>query len=100
MMITAEVTGMACGMCELHVCQALENTFRPARVRALRKQNQVVIETSVDLPDEDIRKVIEDLGYTVGTISRSEQNKQSFLSRLFCGVLKSDRVFLKDKADG
>lgn len=82
MMITAEVTSMVCGMCESHVCQALENTFRHARIRAFRKQNQVVIETPEDLPDAEIRKVIEDLGYTVGSISRSEQKKQSFLSRL------------------
>lgn len=82
MMITAEVTGMACGMCESHVCQALENTFRTARIRALRKKNQVVIETPEDLPDAEIRKVIENLGYTVGSISHSEQKKQSFLSRL------------------
>lgn len=83
MMITAEVTGMVCGMCESHVSQALENTFRTARVRAFRKQNQVVIEASEDLPDAEIRKIIEGLGYTAGTISRSEHKKQSFLSRLF-----------------
>lgn len=73
-MIKTEMTieGMACGMCEAHISDALRKNFPARHIRtSFRKRRSVFI--SDDMPDEDeLRKVISDLGYTVVSVHCSQ----------------------------
>lgn len=81
--ITVKIDGMACGMCESHVCDAIRRGAAVKRVTASHSKNEAVIVAGDGIvSDDDIRKALDGTGYQVLSISRTPQEeKKSFFAR-------------------
>lgn len=79
--ITIEVEGMACGMCEAHVCEAIRNAYPVKRVRASRRRHEVEVCTAEAIDLEALRGVIEGLGYLVQGIKSEPYVKRGWFRR-------------------
>lgn len=62
--ITVKIGGMACGMCEAHICDVIRRAFPDAKkVKASRKTGEAVFLTG-ETPDAGkLAKAITDTGY-------------------------------------
>ncbi|CDE94006.1 heavy-metal-associated domain-containing protein [Acidaminococcus sp. CAG:542] len=78
------VEGMACGMCESHINEAIRNAFPVDSVSSSRSKKETDIVAKDLIPEEKIRKVIDQTGYQV-TSYRVEpyEKKKGFLAWLF-----------------
>lgn len=78
------VEGMACGMCESHINEAIRNAFLVDSVSSSRSKKETDIVAKELIPEEKIRKVIDQTGYQV-TSYRVEpyEKKKGFLAWLF-----------------
>ena len=54
---TLQINGMACGMCESHVNEAIRNAFKVKKVNSSHSKNETVIISEEELPEDQIRKV-------------------------------------------
>lgn len=81
----ASVDGMMCGMCEVHVTDAVKKAFPEAQsVKSSRRTKQTVIISAAPIDEDALRRAIEATGYDVGTICCAPcEKKLGFLSRLF-----------------
>ena len=66
---TLQINGMACGMCESHVNEAIRNAFQVKKVNSSHSKNETVIISEEELPEDQIRKVIEPTGYELVSVS-------------------------------
>jgi copper chaperone CopZ len=77
---TIKIDGMACGMCEAHVCDAIRKAVPSAKkVEASRskKEASFITETAVDT--EALKAVIDATGYTfLGAESAAYEKKGLF----------------------
>lgn len=76
--ITVEIDGMACGMCEAHINDAIRNGFKVKKVSSSFKKGKTEI-LAENTDTEKLKKVIEDTGYTVKSITVEEYEKKKFL---------------------
>lgn len=65
---TLQINGMACGMCESHVNEAIRNAFKVKKVNSSHSKNETVIISEEELPEDQIRKVIEPTGYELVSV--------------------------------
>ena len=83
--ITAQVTGMQCGMCEAHINDVVRRTFPVRKVTSSHSKGQTVIIAEQDIDDERLQKVVHDMGYEVTNIAREPYEPKgglfSFLHR-------------------
>lgn len=79
--ITVGVEGMACGMCESHVNDAVRNAFRVKKVISSHAKKQTVILTEQDIPAEDLKSVIEKAGYDVVSVNSKPYEKKGLFKR-------------------
>lgn len=63
-----KIEGMACGMCESHVNDAIRNNFSVKKVKSSHKKGEAVIKSEQPLDAEKLKKVIADTGYTLVSI--------------------------------
>lgn len=63
-----KIEGMACGMCESHVNDAIRNNFSVKKVKSSHKKGETVIKSEQPLDAEKLKKVISDTGYTLVSI--------------------------------
>mgnify|MGYP000671387569 FL=1 len=63
-----KIEGMACGMCESHVNDAIRNNFSVKKVKSSHKKGETVIKSEQPLDAEKLKKVIADTGYTLVSI--------------------------------
>ena len=63
-----KIEGMACGMCESHVSDAIRNNFSVKKVKSSHKKGETVIKSEQPLDAEKLKKVIADTGYTLVSI--------------------------------
>ncbi len=61
---TIGVQGMMCERCEAHVKKALEGIDGVVSAVPSRGENNAVLEMTKDVPEEALRKAVEDAGYT------------------------------------
>ena len=73
---TVEVTGMACGMCEAHVNDAIRDAFAIKKVSSSHTKNETEIISEEELDAEKIKSVIEEQGYEVGAIKSEPYQKK------------------------
>ena len=64
------IDGMLCGMCELHVEEAIAKGIKIKKAKASRFKKQVVVFTELNLDKEDFLKVFEPTGYQLMTCER------------------------------
>lgn len=62
---TVNIEGMACSMCEAHVCDTIREAFNVKKVRASHKAGTAEIVSEDALNEEALKKAIEDTGYKV-----------------------------------
>ena len=80
--ITVKIEGMACGMCEAHICDAIRNAFPGAKkVKASRKSGEAEFLSENDIDEEALKKAITDTGYTFVSASSEEYKKRGLFGR-------------------
>ena len=62
------VEGMACGMCEAHINDAIRAAFPVKKVTSSRARKETVILSDESLDHEAVKRAIADAGYTPTSI--------------------------------
>ena len=75
--ITANVEGMACGMCEAHINDAVRQAFKVKKVTSSHTKKQTIIIAENDISEREFKEVIEKAGYDVVSVSREPYEKKS-----------------------
>ena len=77
--ITLKIDGMACGMCESHVNDAIRAKFPVKKVTSSHSKGESVILTEQEIGEDALRGAIEPTGYKVtGYISAPYEKKGLF----------------------
>jgi len=79
--ITVNVEGMACGMCEAHVNDAVRSAFPVKKVTSSHTKRQTVILAEQDISEEALRNVIGKAGYDAVGISSEPYEKKGLFKR-------------------
>lgn len=61
--ITLNIDGMACGMCEAHVNDAIREKFQVKKLKSSFKKGTTEFEAEEAPSEEDIRRVLDPTGY-------------------------------------
>lgn len=77
--ITIDIEGMACGMCESHVNDAIAKAFDVKSVTSSHKKKQTEIISKTSIDEDKLRNTIEATGYKVLAI-KCESYKKNMLS--------------------
>ena len=78
--ITLKINGMACGMCEAHVNDAIRQAFKVKKVSSSHSKGETVI-IAEDIDDEMIREVIEKTGYKLVEIQKVPYEKRGLFAK-------------------
>lgn len=76
--ITAKINGMACGMCETHINDAVRNNFKVKKVTSSHSKAQTVIVAEEDIPDDKLKEVVEKAGYEFAGADRKPYVRKDF----------------------
>lgn len=66
--ITVGIDGMACGMCEAHINEAVRNAFPVKKVTSSHTKKETVILAEQEIPEPELRKLVAEAGYEVMSI--------------------------------
>lgn len=72
------IDGMGCGMCEMHVEEAIRKILNVKKVKASHIKNQVVVITELNLVEEDFKKILDPTGYRITSFERTVALKKLF----------------------
>lgn len=61
--ITVGIEGMACGMCEAHINEAVRNAFQVKKVTSSHTKKQTVILAETDITEQELKNVVAKAGY-------------------------------------
>jgi copper chaperone CopZ len=78
--IVLTVDGMMCGMCESHINDAVRAAFSIKKVTSSHTKGQTVILTEQDLDEDALRKIIDQTGYTVVSVTKEPYVKKGLFS--------------------
>lgn len=78
--ITLKINGMACGMCEAHVNDAIRQAFKVKKVSSSHSKGETVI-IAEDIDDEMVREVIEKTGYKLVEIQKAPYEKRGLFAK-------------------
>ncbi len=81
--IDLTIDGMACAMCESHICDAIRRAVSVKKVTASHRTGQaaVLAEQPIDLTN--LREAVEATGYRVTAISSRPYEKKGLFSHFF-----------------
>jgi len=74
------IEGMACGMCEAHINEAVRNAFRVKKVTSSHTKKQTVIIAEQDIPEQELKSVVAKAGYDVVSADSEPYEKKGLLS--------------------
>lgn len=74
--ITLDIEGMACGMCEAHINEAVRNAFQVKKVTSSHTKKQTVILVEKDIPEHELKDVVAKAGYDVVSVSSEPYEKK------------------------
>ena len=80
--ITVGIEGMACGMCEAHINEAVRNAFQVKKVTSSHTKKQTVILAEQDIPDWELIDAVAKTGYEVVSVAREPYEKKGLFSGL------------------
>ena len=80
--ITVGIEGMACGMCEAHINEAVRNAFQVKKVTSSHTKKQTVILAETDITEQELKSVVAKAGYDAVSVS-SEPYEKKGLFRVF-----------------
>ena len=72
------IDGMACGMCEAHVNNAVRNAFAVKKVTSSHTKGKTEILSEQPLEEEKLKSVIEATGYKVTAVRSEVYEKKGF----------------------
>ncbi|MCM1027667.1 MAG: cation transporter [Roseburia sp.] len=78
--ITVGIEGMACGMCEAHINEAVRNAFRVKKVTSSHTKKQTVILAEENIPEQELKNVVAKAGYDVVSVDCEPYEKKGLLS--------------------
>lgn len=78
--IVVDIEGMACGMCEAHINEAVRNAFQVKKVTSSHTKKQTVIIAEKDIPEEELKNVIVKAGYDAVSVSSGPYEKKGLFS--------------------
>lgn len=78
--ITVNIEGMACGMCEAHINEAVRNAFQVKKVTSSHTKKQTVIIAEQTIPDQELKDVVAKAGYDVTGIHCEPYEKKGLFS--------------------
>ena len=78
--ISLKIDGMACGMCEAHVNDAIRQAFKVKKVSSSHSKGETVI-IAEEIDDERIREVIEKTGYKLVEIQKAPYEKRGLFAK-------------------
>ncbi len=76
------VEGMACGMCEAHINEAVRNAFPVKKVSSSHTKKQTVIIAESDIEEEKLKDVIAKSGYHAVSVNRESYEKKGLFAAL------------------
>ncbi|MCM1047188.1 MAG: cation transporter [Clostridiales bacterium] len=79
--ITLGVEGMACGMCEAHINDAVRNAFQVKKVTSSHTKKQTVIIAGQDIPEQELKDVVAKTGYEVVSVSSEPYEKKGLFAK-------------------
>ncbi len=80
--ITLSIEGMACGMCEAHINEAVRNAFKVKKVSSSHTKKRTVIIVEQDVPEQELKDVVAKAGYNVVSVSSEPYEKKGLFSSL------------------
>lgn len=78
--ITVGIEGMACGMCEAHISEAVRNSFKVKKVTSSHTKKQTVILAEQDIPEQELKSVVAKAGYDVVSVKSEPYEKKGLFS--------------------
>lgn len=78
--MTLEVEGMACGMCEAHVNDAIRSTFPVKKVTSSHTKKQTIIIAEQDIAGQELKDVVAKAGYDVVSVSSEPYEKKGLFA--------------------
>ncbi len=79
--ITVGIEGMACGMCEAHINDAVRQAFSAKKVTSSHTKKQTIIITENDISEQELKKVIGNTGYEVVSVSSEPYEKKGLFGK-------------------
>lgn len=79
--ITANIEGMACGMCEAHINDAVRNSFSVKKVTSSHAKKQTIIIAENDISERELKNVIAKAGYDAVSISSEPYEKKGLFHK-------------------
>ena len=76
-----QVEGMACGMCEAHVNEAVRKAFSVKKVTSSHAKGRTEILVDELLDEEALKKAIDETGYRVVAVQTEPCEKKGFFRR-------------------
>ena len=80
---TLKINGMACGMCESHVNDAIRNAFSVKKVTSSHSKGETVILSEQPLDESLLRSTITATGYELPSVQSAHYGKKSLFGSLF-----------------
>ena len=80
--ITVGIDGMACGMCEAHINEAVRNAFQVKKVTSSHTKKQTVILAEKNIPEQELKNVVAAAGYDAVSVSSEPYEKKGLFSAL------------------
>ncbi len=72
------IDGMRCGMCELHVEQAIERGLEVKKVKASHLKNNAVVFSECDLNQQTFEAMLNPTGYRITSFEKAVAKKSLF----------------------
>ena len=79
--ITVGVEGMACGMCEAHINDAVRQNFSVKKVTSSHTKKQTIIITENDISEQDLKNVIAKAGYDLVSVLSEPYEKKGLFGK-------------------
>jgi copper chaperone CopZ len=76
--ITVDVEGMACGMCEAHINDAVRRSFGVKKVSSSHSKGRTEIIAEEPIDDDKLKEAIVSAGYGVAAIHTEPYEKKGF----------------------
>ena len=76
--ITLEVEGMACGMCEAHVNEAVRKAFPVKKVTSSHTKRRTEVIAEAPIEEAALKAAVEATGYSVRSVRTEPYEKRGF----------------------
>ena len=81
--ITLAIDGMACSMCESHVCDTIRNKFQVKKVSASHAKGEAVILSESEISEAALKAALDPTGYRLDAYRCEPYEKKGGLFSIF-----------------